>query len=123
MGLFSRKKDAEFVPVPGEQLFVGEASYQPELLRLLTSRGHSAEACKTRGKSFREEFVANLVPEPTNTYDANAVAVKVSGVTVAYLSRANAVNYRKAFGTQVGEVPVKVQSGSGSKAMLSVWPA
>jgi hypothetical protein len=64
---------------------VGEASYQAELDRICGGRcedGHN------------REVMAALVPEPSNPYDENAVAIQVDGMRVGYLSRADALAYR-----------------------------
>ena len=39
------------------------------------------------------DLVAQLVPEPKNEYDSNAVAVRVAGGLCGYLSRADAVEF------------------------------
>ena len=43
---------------------------------------------------MRLNVIAVLVPEPTNEYDSNAIAVWVNGFHVGYLSRDNAIGYR-----------------------------
>jgi len=43
-----------------------------------------------------ERIVANLVPEPTNKYDPNAVMVQIKGELVGYLARDDAARYRPA---------------------------
>jgi len=63
---------------------VGELAYQDVLWRL--SGG-------TVGDRIRRHIVAVLVPEPTNPYDANAIAVQIDGQVVGYLSRATAQEY------------------------------
>jgi hypothetical protein len=61
---------------------VGESHYQPAIRR----------ACDwQRGTDTRFECMAELVPEPTNEYDPNAVMVKIDGERVGYLSRDDAV--------------------------------
>lgn len=127
MGLFSRKRrdaptEASFTPVDGEQLFVGEKSYQPALIDLLEGRGHPAEALENCPRPISESFVAQLVPEPNNPYDSNAVAVQIGSQTVAYLSRQNAARYRGAFGTRVGEIGAVIWVKQRSKGIVSVWP-
>lgn len=126
MGIFSRKRNeisnAAFTPVSGEQLFVGEQSYQPALIGLLQARGHRPESLTTASQPLSESFVAHLVPEPDNAYDSNAVAVQVDGRTVAYLSRGNATRYRGAFGTQRGQMPVVLWVKARGKGIVSVWP-
>ena len=42
----------------------------------------------------RATYWAELVPETNNTYDANAVAVRINGELVGYLSRPDAKRYR-----------------------------
>jgi hypothetical protein len=127
MGLFSRKRsetrsEASFTPVDGEQLFVGEQSYQAALHVLLRGRGHKPEAFESCPAAVSESFVARLVPEPDNPYDPNAVAVHVDSRIVAYLSRGNAARYRRAFGTQHGEMPVALWVKPRAKGIVSVWP-
>lgn len=125
MGIFSRKRNetqAVFTPVEGEQLFVGEKSYQAALIGLLKGRGHLPESLATCSKPLSESFVAHLVPEPDNSYDSNAVAVHIDGRTVAYLSRANAARYRGAFRSQRTQMAVVLWVKAGGKGIVSVWP-
>ena len=63
---------------------VGELAYQDALWGL--SGG-------TVGDRIRRHIVAVLVPEPTNPYDANAIAVQIDGQVVGYLPRATAQEY------------------------------
>ena len=63
---------------------VGELAYQDALWRL--SGG-------TLGDRIRRQIVAVLVPEPTNPYDANAIAVQIDGQVIGYLPRATAQDY------------------------------
>lgn len=63
---------------------VGEASYQDALWLICGG---------VTGERVRREVVATLVPEPDNTYDPNAISVRVDGHRVGYLSRDNAVRY------------------------------
>jgi len=66
---------------------VGESNYQPAIRR----------ACGwQRGMDTHFECFAELVPEPTNRYDPNAVRVDINGACVGYLSRADAVELRPA---------------------------
>lgn len=64
---------------------VGESHYQPALLRCCGAR---------RGQEVRFGCRARLLPEPTNPYDSNAVAVQVDGEHVAYLARADAARWQ-----------------------------
>ncbi len=63
---------------------VGERAYQDVLWDL--SGG-------TVGDRIRRHIVAVLVPEPTNPYDTNAIAVQIEGQVVGYLPRATAQEY------------------------------
>jgi hypothetical protein len=63
---------------------VGELAYQDALWRL--SGG-------TLGDRIRRQIVAVFVPEPTNPYDANAIAVQIDGQVIGYLPRATAQEY------------------------------
>ena len=63
---------------------VGERAYQDFLWDL--SGG-------TVGDRIRRHIVAVLVPEPTNPYDTNAIAVQIEGHVVGYLPRATAPEY------------------------------
>jgi len=63
---------------------VGELAYQAALWRLCGG---------TPGDRVRCDIVAVLVPEPTNPYDANAIAVQIDSQVVGYLPRATAQEY------------------------------
>lgn len=66
---------------------VGEASYQGELAELAGPKTENGvNVYKT----------AALVPEPSNRHDKNAVAVKIDGLTVGYLSRDQVPGFHKA---------------------------
>jgi hypothetical protein len=65
---------------------VGESNYQDALSRLC---GGPTED----GVNF--ECTARLICEPHNPYDPNAVAVRIGGETIAYLSRGAALAYQK----------------------------
>jgi hypothetical protein len=67
---------------------VGEASYQRELIKVSGSRTKDGSL-----SSFTKS--ADLVAEPTNPHDRNAVAVRIDGLTVGYLSRADAVQFHE----------------------------
>jgi HIRAN domain-containing protein len=70
---------------------VGEASYQPALRDICGS---------TRWERVRFDCAAALVAEPSNPYDANAVAVyadcRGTYLHVGYLSRGDALDYQAA---------------------------
>lgn len=76
-----------FLPGPGEYLIqvVGESSYQDALERI----------CGGRTEDGANEFIdAFLILEDTNPNDRNAVRVDISGMTVGYLTRDFAIQYR-----------------------------
>lgn len=60
---------------------VGEASYQNNLIKIA---GNKEEESKFY------ECSAKVISEPTNKYDKDAVKVEINGLTVGYLSRAEA---------------------------------
>ncbi len=76
------------VTLPGatEVRAVGESAYQDALLELTGGRRHYG--------GVRSERIARLVPEPGNSADPEAIAVRIGEHTVAYLSRADAARHR-----------------------------
>ena len=74
--------DGEF-----EAEVVGESFYQDAFVRLCGPK--TEQGCDL-------EFVAQLVPDPANPYDENAVAVVIRGEKVGHLSRDDALAYRLA---------------------------
>jgi hypothetical protein len=66
---------------------VGEGSYQSELARIAGPKTENG---------VNVYKVAQLVPEPTNRQDRHAVAAKIDGIVVGYLSRAQAQAYHRA---------------------------
>lgn len=80
---------------------VGEASYQAELQDIAGDDPDGADL----------HCWAVLHPEPDNPHDANAVAVKIGGRTVAYLDRAMARSYRtQAAALGLGADPVNCRA-------------
>ncbi|MFN6952089.1 MAG: hypothetical protein ACK4NE_05805 [Albidovulum sp.] len=69
-----------------EQDVVGEASYQRELGAIAGPKSPDGVEVKR---------TAYLICEDANPHDKNAVAVMIDGRKVAYLSRQDAVEYRK----------------------------
>ncbi|MEI7489681.1 MAG: hypothetical protein WCJ72_20135, partial [Chryseobacterium sp.] len=65
---------------------VGESNYQKELLNI-----HGPK--KARGTNLIIDAV--LVLENTNRYDKNAVLISINGLKIGYLSKENAIEYRK----------------------------
>lgn len=100
---------------------VGELAYQAALWRLC---GGSI------GDRVRCDIVAVLVPEPANPYDANAIAVCISGEVVGYLPRVTAQEYlpglKQAMSVRGGYVALRgVIVGGGyyddGPGRLGVW--
>lgn len=94
---------------------VGESAYQ-ETLR-------SLDFLFTTIERSERTFVAKLVPEPDNAYDANAVAVKTEGdATVGYLPRDVARTYQKHIVRQPQGVrcPAQLVGGTEGKEHIGV---
>lgn len=73
---------------------VGESNYQPAIRK----------ACGWEpGTDTNFECFAELVPEPTNRYDPNAVRVDIDGACVGYLSRADAIDLRPTISEALAE--------------------
>lgn len=94
MGLFRRKRrPVAEVPITVEAWVtteeridvVGESHYQPAIRKACGWKGP--------GTDTLFECIAELVPEPTNEHDPNAVMVKIEGRQVGYLSRRDAAEY------------------------------
>ena len=85
---------------------VGESDYQAALG--LMAGGKTEEGVD-------HECDAQLVPERGNPYDANAVAVKIEGETIGYLSRENATVYRQRMGKQIGACEARIVGGWSRK--------
>jgi hypothetical protein len=81
---------ADEAAIPGEEEVpvVGEGRHQDELLGLTGGRRHYAGA--------RAHVAAELVPEPGNRYDPDAIAVEIEGLQVGYMRHSDAVAYRAA---------------------------
>lgn len=75
-----------FSPQGSKVDVVGESNYQGTLLQLAGGR--------TVDGPINREHIAWLVPEPTNKYDPNAIAVMIAGSVVGYLSKADAPRYQ-----------------------------
>jgi hypothetical protein len=84
---------------------VGESYRQEALWRIVGGR---------TSEPVRYETVAELVPDPSNGYDENAIEVRIDGTLVGYLSRQDAVIYRP------GLVLLRENSASGRVAFHAV---
>ncbi len=76
------------LPGPGTYRLpvVGESNYQNHLERI----------CGKRKRDGEDRIIdAILVLEDTNPHDKNAVRIEIRGMTVGYLSRDHAMQYRK----------------------------
>jgi hypothetical protein len=100
---------------------VGESNYQKAIARIA---GRSDE------NGVEHECVAELVPEHDNPYDPKAVAVRIDGQTVGYLSREDARSFRRRLGAKglSGETTTcdaLVRGGGqrkdGTKLFYGVW--
>ena len=74
------------IPRGGVVMAVGESHYQDNFLRVAGNKRHAG---------FDDDCIAHLVPEPSNPYDPNAVMVTLSGLTVGYLNRGDALQYHQ----------------------------
>jgi hypothetical protein len=101
MGLFGRSRREKAMPerLPGRRTEVAElsvsVSIETEQRIDVVGESHYQSAIRKacgwkRGTDTLFECMAELVPEPTNAYDPNAIMVKVDGRQVGYLSRADA---------------------------------
>lgn len=61
---------------------VGESHYQPAIRAACDWKPH---------KDTMFHCIAELIPEPTNPHDRNAIKVAINGACVGYLSRQDAV--------------------------------
>lgn len=88
MGLFNRisKLEPRVALVEGDSSFsfkdfVGESNYR-QALRVLIAEGTEQE--RETGEVFRD---ALIVPEPTNTFDKNAIQVRIAEHFVGYIAK------------------------------------
>lgn len=125
VGLFTKRKKSEPYAFANPGMYalevVGEASYGDALART-AGRLPADERAAGRGYVF-----AQLVPEPTSRYDPNAVAVKIDGATVGYLSRAKApvvgavVREKESTGRSVWVRAVIVWHADEASGLFGVW--
>lgn len=80
--------DAVTITGGAEVPVVGESRHQDELLALTGGRRHYAGA--------RMHVAAELVPEPDNRFDPDAIAVEIDGAQVGYMRHPDALVYRPA---------------------------
>src|SRR6266567_1516734 len=96
----------------------GEASYQPTLRKLDAGRRERGEDV-----TFRVFFW----PEPSNSYDSNAVAVYVSGLgVIGYVPREHAAEIQSSVlklwnHHQIASCDAKLFGGSPGKPTLGAW--
>jgi HIRAN domain-containing protein len=110
---------------------VGESHRQEALARVAeagTGPEPYLEDLKGRARSLTREpgrlwFRAALLPEPTNEYDPNAIAVHAVGVgLVGYLDRETALDFAPVFeelarqGYAVGSCPAMLMGGTSGKS-------
>lgn len=97
MGLFDafrpRPKPAELAPVVARSVrgfplqVVGESRYLENFIDLFGERD---------ADGIHQEAVASIEYEDGNRYDPMAVVVKINGLTIGYLNRLDAREYREA---------------------------
>lgn len=93
MGLFNRKpKELKIALCEGDGTYsfkdvVGESNYR-QGLRALIAEGTDEE--RENGEVFRE---AILVPEPTNTFDKNAIQVRIAEHVVGYIAKTRTAEF------------------------------
>jgi hypothetical protein len=82
------RTEQEAVTLPGSTVVrvVGESAFQDALLELTGGRRHYG--------GVHMGAVAHLVLEPGNPVDPQAIAVRIAGRTVGYLSRADGARFR-----------------------------
>ena len=82
----SRTVVAATVSRPRRLSIVGESHYQEALLRIC---GAGA------GEMIERECVAELVPEPDNAHDGNAIRVEIEGALVGYIRSQEARRWQR----------------------------
>lgn len=94
MGLFSKKSKPEprvaLVEGDGTYSFkdvVGESNYR-QALRALIAEGSDQE--RENGEVFRDAFI---IPEPTNTFDKNAIQVRIAEHLVGYIAKTRTAEF------------------------------
>lgn len=96
---------------------VGESHYQGNLLALCGSKTPDG---------VEKYFVATLVPENANPHDPNAIRVDIDSMTVGYLSRNMAKEWRRGSGGR-GTVQCRAvvrggwDRGASDKGSFGVW--
>jgi hypothetical protein len=99
------------LPPDGYRAVVGESFHQDAL---------SATVPLTApGEEGRPMFLALLVAEPENPYDANAIAIHSAAGKVGHLSRAEAIDY----GPVMAALAERGYAGGSCEAFLNGGPA
>ena len=127
----SRTTNALVLHASGVVSVVGESHRQDALARVAReATGPEPYLADLKGRAravAREEgrlwFLAALLREPDNPYDANAIAVHATGVgLIGYLDRETALDYASVFdelarqGCSVGACPAVLTGGGPSKS-------
>jgi len=101
-----------------ELAIVGESHYMAELRALGSRRSDSG---------LPLEFIATLLREPTNPYDANAIVVLSDrGKPIGYLSKEDALDYGPALvaietQNKTAQCRAKLVGGTKEKRNIGVW--
>ncbi|HWA54732.1 MAG TPA: HIRAN domain-containing protein [Solirubrobacterales bacterium] len=101
MGLLSRLFNTEPRRLPQTETFEGSARITHEERIDVVGESNYQDAIREAcGAGFNEdvlyECMAELIPEPSNPYDSNAVRVDIQGRCVGYLSREDAAELGQA---------------------------
>ena len=105
--LFGRSTEAS-VSSSGDLFWNGDGDYEFEVVGESYYQDALSAICGGHCEEGHEvECVAMLVPEPSNQYDRNAVAVHINGRKVAHLSREDAVEYHHALRQLSVRSPIK----------------
>lgn len=94
---------------------VGESSYQENFIRIFG---------RPKGDGINTVVAASVTLEDDNPYDDQAVRIAIKGMTVGYLSRAQARKYRKVISVATNEVQANVRGGwnrAGDTGQYGIW--
>ena len=94
MGIFnSKKKEPRVGNHEGngeyDQEVVGEKSFRQSLVKII-----KIAKAERKGEIFTKAY---LIPEPSNDFDKNAIAVQIDGLKVGYISSAETEQFHEIF--------------------------
>ncbi len=125
MGLFKRLVKNEPKPAPQNNLTARDERWAEDIERFgdirvdVVGESHYQSAIRAacdwkRGTDTLFHCVAELVPEPTNPYDPNAIKVTINGACVGYLPRQDAAK----LGPAIREA-IKLQGSGACRAVIA----